>query len=151
MFVSQACQLTIRDYSVLEAMEERLDRRDELMRWILRDKLSKAVVMFPEDIPPTVVTLDSRVTYRINGGPDEIRIVADDEMQGLEGATVISITQPRGLAMLGIAEGESVILRRPESDQERITIVKVEYQPEAGTRRRCLELDRTEARDAASR
>jgi regulator of nucleoside diphosphate kinase len=135
MLTSESCQLTIKDYTILEAMEERFPRRDDLMRPILHQKLSNAVVMFREDIPPTVVTLNSRVTYRIDDGPAETRMIADDEMRGLVGMTVISITQPRGLAMLGVSEGKSVILRRPDGDPEKITVVKVAHQPEAAIRR----------------
>nr|WIE91323.1 GreA/GreB family elongation factor [Mesorhizobium sp. WSM4875] len=134
MLTSESCQLTIKDYAILEAMEERFPHRDDLMRSILHQKLSNAVVMFREDISPTVVTLNSRVTYRVNGGPAETRVIVDDEMRGLVGMTVISITQPRGLAMLGVSEGESVVLRRPDGDPEKITVVKVARQPEVSIR-----------------
>jgi regulator of nucleoside diphosphate kinase len=136
MFKSDVCQLTTRDFTLLETMQDRWPCNDEMMREILRVKLTNVIVMFWEDIPPTVVTLDSQVTYRINGGPMETRVVADNAMRGLVGLTVISITSPRGLAMLGLAEGQSVVLQRPGGASETITIEKVLYQPEAAKRDR---------------
>lgn len=41
--------------------------------------------MFRDDIPANVVTLSSRVAYRVNDGPAETRIVAHDQMRGLVG------------------------------------------------------------------
>lgn len=134
MFKSDVCQLTTRDFTLLETMQDRWPSNDELMREILRVKLTETIVMFRQDIPPTVVTLDSQVTYRINGGRAETRTVADNAMRGLVGLTVISITNPRGLTMLGLAEGQSATLQRTGEAPETITIEKVLYQPEAAAR-----------------
>ena len=100
------CMLTTKDYTILEVMLERCLGLDDPMRPILQQKLHNAVVVFADDIPATVVTLNSRVAYRVNGGPAETRIVAHDDVRGLVGR-VISITIPRGLALLGLAEGQS--------------------------------------------
>lgn len=136
MFKSDVCQLTTRDFTLLEIMQDRWPSNDELMRAILQHKLTKAIVMFRRDIPSTVVTLDSHVSHRIDGGPAETRVVADDAMRGLVGLTVMSITNPRGLAMLGLAEGQSVTLQRPREAAETITVEKVVYQPEAAEKGR---------------
>ena len=136
MFKSDVCQLTTRDFTLLEIMQDRWLSDDELMRAILQHKLTKAIVMFRRDIPSTVVTLDSHVSHRIDGGPAETRVVADDAMRGLVGLTDMSITNPRGLAMLGLAEGQSVTLQRPGDASETITVEKVVYQPEAAEKGR---------------
>src|SRR5690554_8165532 len=63
---TENCLLTTKDFTIIEVMlERRLGRADPLAP-LLRRKLSGAVVMFREDIPPTVVTLNSRVTFRVN-------------------------------------------------------------------------------------
>lgn len=127
------CQLTTKDYTILEVMLERCLGRDDPMREILRRKIDGATVVFRDDIPPTVVTLSSRVTYRVDDGPAETRIVAHDEMRGLVGS-VLSITNPRGLALLGLAEGQSMTIRRADGAEETVTVEEVAYQPETAKR-----------------
>lgn len=129
----QIFRLTTKDYTVLEVMLDRCLGRDDPMVPILQRKLSAAVVTFREDIPANVVTLGSRVTYRVNDAPAETRIVAHDEMRGLVGS-VLSITNPRGLALLGLAEGEWMTFVRAGGSEETVSLDKVVYQPEASLR-----------------
>lgn len=130
---TDVCQLTTKDYTILEVMLERCLGRDDPMREILRRKLEGAAVVFRDDVSPTVVTLSSRVSYRIDDGPAETRIVAHDEMRGMVGS-VMSITNPRGLALLGLAEGQSMTIRRADGADEKLTVQEVVYQPEAARR-----------------
>ena len=116
-------------------MLERYLGRDETMSAILRRKVSQATVMFREDVPPTVVTLSSRVAYRVNDGPAETRIVAHDEMRGLIGM-LLPITNSRGLALLGLAEGQSITIPKSDGSLETLTVQEVVYQPEAARRER---------------
>jgi regulator of nucleoside diphosphate kinase len=129
-----SCQLTTKDYTILEVMQERHPRGDTFSA-ILQRKISSAVVMFREDIPATVVTLSTRVAYRVNDGPAETRIVAHDEMRGLVGM-LLPITNPRGLALLGLAEGQSVTIPAADGSLETLTVHEVVYQPEAARRER---------------
>jgi regulator of nucleoside diphosphate kinase len=129
------CLLTTKDYTILEVMLERCLGLDDPLRPILQEKLKSAVVVFADDIPSAVVTLNSRVSYSVNGGPAETRIVAHDGIGGLVGR-VISITVPRGLALLGVAEGQSFRFRDGGRDGvgETVTVREVAYQPEAARR-----------------
>jgi regulator of nucleoside diphosphate kinase len=127
------CLLTTKDHTILEVMLERCLGLDDPLRPILQKKLRKAVVVFADDVLPTVVTLNSRVAYRVNGGAAETRIVAHDEIRGLVGR-VISITVPRGLALLGLAEGQSFHIRGRDGAGETVTVEEVAYQPEAARR-----------------
>ena len=129
----QIFRLTTKDYSLLEVMLDlRLERVDPITP-ILRRKLSAAIVMFREDIPANVVTLGSRVTYRVNDASAETRIVTHDEMRGLVGS-VLSITNPRGLALLGLAEGEQMTFHGADGTEETVSVETVVYQPEASRR-----------------
>lgn len=94
------CQLTTKDYTILEVIHERHPLRDETFSTILHRKISSAVVMFRQDIPANVVTLSSRVAYRVNDGPAETRIVAHDQMRGLV-VMLLPIANPRGVARSG--------------------------------------------------
>jgi regulator of nucleoside diphosphate kinase len=130
---TDVCQLTTKDFTILEVMLERCLGRDDPMREILRRKLEGATVVFRDDVAPTVVTLSSRVSYRVDDGPAETRIVAHDEMRGMVGS-VMSITNPRGLALIGLAEGQSMTIRRADGADEKLTVQEVVYQPEAAKR-----------------
>jgi regulator of nucleoside diphosphate kinase len=127
------CILTTKDYTILEAMLERCLGLDDPMRPILQDKLHNAIVVFASDVPVTVVTLNSRVAYRVDGGAAQTRIVCHDEMRGLVGR-VISIRNPRGLALLGLAEGQSFTIARNDGAGETVTVQEVAFQPEAARR-----------------
>lgn len=85
--------------------------------------------------PATVVTLSSRVAYRVNDGPAEIRIFAHDEMRGLVGV-LLPITNPRGLALLGLVESQSMSIPTADGGLETLTVHEVVYQPEAARRER---------------
>ena len=132
---TETYQLTTKDYTILEVMRERYQGRDATMSAILQRKISRAAVTFREDVPPDVVTLSSRVAYRVNDGPPETRIVAHDEMRGLVGM-LLPITNPRGLALLGLAEGQSMTIPNPDGKLDTLTVQEVVYQPEAARRDR---------------
>lgn len=132
---TQNCQLTTKDYTILEVMLERHLGGDDTMSEILRRKVSGALVMFRDDIPPTVVTLSSRVVYRVNDGRPETRIVAHGEMRGLIGM-LLPITHPRGLALLGLAKGQSITIPNKSGGFDTMTVEEVLYQPEAARRER---------------
>lgn len=127
------CQLTTKDFTILEVMLERCLGQDDPLRELLRRKLDNATVMFRDDIPANVVTLSSRVAYRVDDGPAETRIVAHDEMRGMVGS-VLPISNPRGLALMGLAEGQTITIRRADGTAEKITVQEVVYQPEAAKR-----------------
>lgn len=131
---TEAYLLTIKDYTILEVMLEQPTGRDDAMKAILRRKVSSATVMFRDDIPPIVVTLSSRVVFRIDDGPAETRIIAHDAMRGLVGM-LLPITGPRGLALLGLGEGQSMTIPTRDGGIETLTVEKVVYQPEAARRR----------------
>lgn len=133
MSTIDSCQLTTKDYTILEVMRERRPALGDALSAILQRKISSAVAMFREDIPANVVTLSSRVAYRVNDGPAETRIVAHDHMRGLVGM-LLPITNPRGLALLGLAEGQSISIPTADGSLETLTVHEVVYQPEAARR-----------------
>jgi regulator of nucleoside diphosphate kinase len=135
MFVSDVCRLTTKDYTILEIMREQSLGNDDLMRSIASRKLSNAIVMLRDQIPSTVVTVGSRVRYRIDDGPSETRIIAGDDYHGLVGLLpVMPISHPHGLAMLGLAEGASVVLRPHDGPAEKITVLEVANRRDAARR-----------------
>jgi regulator of nucleoside diphosphate kinase len=136
MSLPPPCLLTSKDYSILEVMLERCPLTESLLRAMLRSKVDSARVVFRDDIPPNVVTLNSRVRYRVNDAPAQTRLIGQDEVRGPVGS-LLPITQPRGLAMLGVAEGESYPVPSAGGDDDILQVLEVVYQPEAAMRERC--------------
>jgi regulator of nucleoside diphosphate kinase len=145
MSTTNSCQLTTKDYTILEVVRDCHPMRDETFWAVLQRKISSAVVMFRDDIPANVVTVNSRVAYRVNDGPAEIRIIAHDQMRGLVGM-LLPITNLRGLALLGLAEGQSISVPTAGGHLETLTVHEVVYQPEAARRER-LKLEGVVASD----
>jgi regulator of nucleoside diphosphate kinase len=99
----------------------------------LEGELDKAKIVKPADIPPNVVTMNSRVRVKdITSGREFVcQIVfpkdADSELNR------ISILAPIGTALLGYRTGSTVEWQMP-SGTRRLKVLSVEYQPEAAGR-----------------
>lgn len=132
MRVLSPCQLTTRDFSILQSQLERNDLFGDPILPLIRDKLSSAGVVFPEDIDPRIVTLNSRVVFRVNHGPPDTRVVVHTRENTLVGVT-IPIMIPRGLALLGMAEGQHATIHGPDHP-DLIVVDEVAFQPEAARR-----------------
>src|SRR3546814_5475679 len=94
---------------------------DDPLRPRVRQKLSSVTILPPHVVPPDLVTLYSRVRYRVNQRPPTTRVMIHDAAQGVIGAT-LPITHPRGLALLGFAEGVTVTVPDMAGMPETISI-----------------------------
>lgn len=94
--------------------------------WRLRTLLEKARRVAPRQVPPDVVTMNSRVLVR-HPGDDQpeayILCYPGAESDGL------SVLSPLGAAILGAREGESVECAGGRASR-RVTVERIEYQPE---------------------
>lgn len=127
------CRLTSKDFSVLEVMLERRIASGDAILPLLRCKVANADVVLVDSIEANVATLNSRVVFRVNGGPAETRTLVQNEVRGMVGAG-LPITTMRGLVMLGLSEGQSALVERSTGETELILLEKVLYQPEAARR-----------------
>jgi regulator of nucleoside diphosphate kinase len=97
----------------------------------LRGELDRATVVRSEDIPPDVVTMNSRVSFReLDAGQEsEITLVypsdADVNRQR------ISILAPVGAALLGLSVGDEIKWPLPSGKTRTYKIISVLFQPEA--------------------
>jgi regulator of nucleoside diphosphate kinase len=89
--------------------------------------------VFRDDVPGNVATLSSRVTFSIDGRESDTRVISHDRMTSPIGM-FLPITSPRGLALLGLAEGQEFRLPNHDGAEERILLAKVLYQPETAKR-----------------
>ncbi|MBN8944855.1 MAG: nucleoside-diphosphate kinase [Rhizobiales bacterium] len=132
MSATRTCQLTTKDLAILEVMLER-HGHDDAFECLLRRKIRGAWVVFRDDIAPGVVTLNSRIAYRIDDGPVTPGLIVQAEGENFPGSA-LSLRTLRGLALLGLAEGESIEIARPAGGQERLSVTEVIFQPEAASR-----------------
>lgn len=124
------CQLTTKDFAIVKTMLDRLAWSGGPLVALLRRKLASAHVVFSNEADADVVTLNSRVTFSVDDGAPHTRIVSHGPMDGMVGQ-IIPITVPRGLALLGLRKGQSIVVDCGRGSTETIRVDEIHYQPEA--------------------
>lgn len=130
---NEICILTNIDFTVLDFMRGRCRGTDDPLASILKRKIDSALVMFHTDVPGNVATLNSRVTFSVDGRDQDTRVVTNNRTDSPVGMT-LPITNVRGLALLGLAEGHGFSVMNSEGIEERIVLEKVLYQPQTSRR-----------------
>ena len=130
---NETCILTTKDFTIVEVMRDRCLGRDDPLASILTRKIASAIVVFRDDVPEDVATMSSRVTFSVDGRDPDTRVISHDPMASTTGM-FLPITTLRGLALLGLAEGDQFVFTNSDGVAERVVLEKVHYQPEA-TRR----------------
>ncbi len=133
---NETCILTTKDFTILEVMRDRCIGRDDPLAPILKRKIDSARVTFHDDVPEDVATLNSRVTYTVDGRHSETRVISHERMNNAPVGMFLPIATLRGLALLGLVEGQEFVLTRGDGTEDRIVLEKVQYQPEAARRER---------------
>lgn len=97
----------------------------------LVDGLDRATVVPEELIPPTVVTMNSKVRFMdLNTHEEsEATVVYPGDANGEKGR--VSILEPVGAALLGLSVGDTVAWPLPGGGEKNLRILEVLYQPEA--------------------
>jgi regulator of nucleoside diphosphate kinase len=125
--------ITEKDHRVLEEYIDRAKRadrngRDTFAR--LEDELDCCCIVSPQEVPPNVITLNTKVRFRyVNTGQEITATLVFPHSANLaEGR--ISVDSPIGTAILGYAAGD-VIERQVLAGTKTIQIEEILYQPEA--------------------
>ncbi|MBX3532401.1 MAG: nucleoside-diphosphate kinase [Rhizobiaceae bacterium] len=126
--------LTTKDFTILEVMHDRCPAGDPLAQ-MLKRKLDGATVVFRDDVPEDVATLSSRVRFSVNGGAPDTRIISHDTMTSAVGL-FLPITVARGLALLGLSEGQSFSYLDVDGETQVVRLEAVLHQPEAARRQK---------------
>jgi regulator of nucleoside diphosphate kinase len=127
------CVLTATDYAILRSMLAAMAEHSVVIASVLREKLASATIVTRDKVDPRIVTLNSRVLFRVNDGLIQSRVVIHDDKRRVDGLT-IPINVPRGLALMGLTESQEFILRGPGRATEKLQVIEVAYQPEATER-----------------
>ncbi|HHO48967.1 MAG TPA: nucleoside diphosphate kinase regulator [Desulfobacteraceae bacterium] len=96
----------------------------------LKEELARAKIVTPEDVPPTVVTMNSTIRFQIQPSNEEfcLTLVYPQDVDADGGK--ISILAPVGSALLGLSQGDEIEWPKPGGGKIRVRIEEVIYQPE---------------------
>lgn len=127
---TESCILTTKDFTILEVLRDRCVGQEDPFAQLLKRKLDSALVVFRDDVPANVATLSSRVNFRVDGGEPDTRVISDESISAPVGM-FLPITNPRGLALLGLVEGQDFRFVDREGAERCVLLEKVLYQPES--------------------
>lgn len=96
----------------------------------LEDELARAEVVAPEQVPATVVTMNSKVRFKVESSAEEfcLTLVYPKDMDS--SGDKISVFAPVGSALLGLAQGDQIEWPKPGGGSLRVRIEELLYQPE---------------------
>lgn len=96
----------------------------------LEAELERANVVAPDEVPPTIVTMNSTVKFVIESTNDEFELTLvypkDVDADGQK----ISILAPIGSALLGLSIGDEIEWPKPGGGDLKVKLTEVLYQPE---------------------
>ena len=97
----------------------------------LASELDRADVVDSREVPPDVVTMNSRVVFEDvrTGKTKEVTLVFPQDADVQCGK--VSVLAPVGTALLGLAEGDSIVWPFPDGSSRCLRVVAVTFQPEA--------------------
>ena len=96
----------------------------------LEHELARAKVVAHNKVPAGVVTMNSRVFCREEGSGKEYHLTLVYPQDAGPSGTV-SILAPVGSALLGLTVGQQIDWQTPAGKLIKLTLLAVEYQPEA--------------------
>jgi regulator of nucleoside diphosphate kinase len=96
----------------------------------LEHELARAEIVDPEDVPPTVVTMNSTVRFEIESSSEEFCLTLVYPKDIDASGERISILAPVGSALLGLSQGDEIEWPKPGGGVLRVRIKEITYQPE---------------------
>lgn len=96
----------------------------------LEAELARAEIVDPKDMPPTVVTMNSIVRFKIESSSEEFNLTLVYPQDADTSGGTISILAPVGSALLGLSKGDEIEWPKPGGGMFRVRIEDVTYQPE---------------------
>lgn len=130
--------MTARPNLILSSLDvERLERLIDSMAHkptpavaALEEELVRAEVVAPQDVPPTVVTMNSTVRFDVEHTGESFCMTLVYPKDVDDTGDKISVLSPVGSALLGLSQGESIDWTKPGGGTLQVRIKEVVYQPE---------------------
>lgn len=132
------------DYERLSLLlDGRHDPQQQQQADLLAAELARAQICDAAEMPPDVVTMNSRFTVQLGNGVSRTLtlvypkdLMATTRMQSAEplaagqAAERVSVLAPVGAAVLGLREGSSIHWPLPNGDSQQLRVLALHYQPE---------------------
>ena len=97
----------------------------------LEEELARAKVVPSDQIPPNVVTMNSRVRFKDESSGTELTVTLVYPGDADASTGRISILAPVGSALIGLSVGDTIEWQLPNGRTKTLRIVELLYQPEA--------------------
>lgn len=96
----------------------------------LLNELERADIVEPENMPSTVVTMNSTVRFKVAGSSEEFRLTLVYPKDVDATGDSISVLAPVGSALLGLSQGDGIEWPKPGGGTLDVFIEGIDYQPE---------------------
>lgn len=116
------------DYDTLTALAAAAAPRMPEVAESLMNELDRATVVDSDAVPPGIVRIGSRVTYRADGTERQVTLVMPSEADISAGR--ISVLTPIGAALLGLSTGQTIEWPARDGRLHHLQVIAVE-QPNA--------------------
>lgn len=122
--------ISSRDADRLYALLDSLPRDAFPGKAELENELSRAQIVEPEEVPDTIVTMNSTVKFRVESSSEvfSLDLVYPKDMDS--SSSKISILAPVGSALLGLSQGDEIEWPKPGGGSLRVRVEEIVYQPE---------------------
>ena len=129
--------VTARDHAELNSVIAVTGKVSHRVKWELRlleNELKRARIMAPEEVPPDVITMNSRAELLDleSGERMEFTLVFPADENINDGK--ISVLAPLGTAMLGYRAGDEFVWHVPHG-LRRLKVTNLQFQPEASLKK----------------
>ena len=129
--------VTARDHAELSSVIAVTGKLSHRVKWELRlleNELKRARIVAPEEVPPDVITMNSRAELLDleSGKRMEFTLVFPADENVNDGK--ISVLAPLGTAMLGYRAGDEFVWHVPHG-LRRLKVTKLQFQPEASLKK----------------
>ena len=129
--------VTARDHAELSSVIAVTGKLSQRVKWELRlleNELKRARIVAPEEVPPDVITMNSRAELLDLESSERMEFTlvfpADDNVNDGK----ISVLAPLGTAMLGYRAGDEFVWHVPHG-LRRLKVTKLQFQPEASLKK----------------
>ena len=96
----------------------------------LEAELGRADIVEPKDMPPTVVSMNSTVRFKVQSSSEEFNLTLVYPKDMDSSGKKISILAPVGSALLGLSQGDEIEWPKPGGGVIQVSIEEIVYQPE---------------------
>lgn len=96
----------------------------------LKEELDRGELVDAHDVPPTLVTMNSTVRFRVASSDKEFCLTLVYPKDAKPDGSTVSILAPVGSALLGLSEGDEIDWPTPSGKSQTVRIEEVIFQPE---------------------